>query len=147
MNTGSIFPERAQIPATFALQNTTIMNRLFLLLLIPVFLTEGCALDESSLAGDWRATAFYENGQTVNTKIDSVRLSIYPDHHYQFYSQGFYQEAGTWKSSINYLFFNDTTANPPKERMLKVLFQSADSIKLKMESNGAEQVLFLGRIK
>lgn len=123
------------------------MNRLFLLFLISGFLMGGCSLDESSLTGNWKATAFYENGQTANTQIDSVRLTIYPSHRYMFYSQGFYQEAGTWKSSINYLFFNDTTSEPHQERMLKVLYQSADSLKLKMERNGTEQVLFLGRIK
>lgn len=123
------------------------MNRRYLLFGIFIFFATGCAVDDKTLAGTWKAEAFYENGQTANLSIDSVTLMIGSDYRYEFRSQGFYKEAGTWKTAVNYLFFTDTTVQPAQERMLKVLYQSNDSLKLRMERNGAEQVLFLGRIK
>jgi hypothetical protein len=123
------------------------MNWQYLFFGITLFFIAGCAIDDQTLAGTWKATAFYENGNTANTAIDSVLLVINPNMRYEFHSQGFYKEAGRWKTSINYLFFTDTTSQPPQERMLKVLYQSNDSLKLRMESNGSEQVLFLGRVK
>ena len=117
------------------------------LLIIFFFFITACAVDEQSLTGTWKAVAFYENGNTANVGFDSVKLIISPNHRYEFHSQGFYQEAGIWKTEVNYLFFNDTTVQPTKEKMLKVLYQSGDSLKLRMESNGAEQVLFLGKVQ
>jgi hypothetical protein len=122
------------------------MNRHFLFFCLLIFITS-CAVDEQSLTGTWKAAAFYENGQAANTALDSVKLVLNADHQYEFHSQGFYKEMGTWKSSVNYLFFTDMSVQPPKEKMLKVLYQSKDSLKLRMEQNGAEQVLFLGRVK
>jgi hypothetical protein len=60
---------------------------------------------------------------------------------------GFYSESGSWKVSSSYLILKDTTIEPNNERMMKVLFQSADSLKIRMDKNGAEQALFFGKTK
>lgn len=122
------------------------MNRL----LVFAFLTltiAACAPDEKELCGNWQAVAFYENGRSTLVSLDSVRLSLTPDHRYQFKTMGFYSESGSWKVSSSYLILKDTTIEPNNERMMKVLFQSADSLKIRMDKNGAEQALFFGKTK
>ena len=104
-----------------------------------------CSLDESALCGNWKATAFYEAGQTKVVDLTPIQLTLTPDKKYEFTSQGFYREAGKWHTNINYLFLKDTTGAYTEERMLKVLYLSADSLKLKMNDKGTEQVLFLAR--
>lgn len=116
------------------------------LLVLSLFLLTRCTPDEGELCGAWKATAFYENGKTVPVSLDSVRLALTPDHRYRFNSIGFYSESGTWNVATSYLIFTDTTTEPAHERMVKVLYQSADSLKIQMDQNGATQVLFLARI-
>lgn len=112
-----------------------------------ILMSQSCTIEESQLSGSWQAVQFYENGQSTNVPLNEVKLTFSPNNLYQFQSMGFYSEAGKWRCASNYLILKDTTANPPTERMLKVLYQSSDSLKIRMDRNGAEQVLFLGKIK
>ena len=102
-----------------------------------------CSLDYRDVAGDWKAVAFYENGQTVQTPLDSVGLLLTPGGRYRFQSIGYYREAGRYRCSLRYLFLEDTTTSPTQERMVQVLHVSSDTLKLKMGQAGKEQGLFL----
>lgn len=95
------------------------------------------------LPGRWRAVAFYEKGQALTTPLDSVRLVFSPDGQYEFRSVGFYREQGPFRLSGSHLFLTDTTEKPAKEHVLRVLFLSADTLKILMKKGDAEQVLFL----
>jgi hypothetical protein len=112
-----------------------------------ILLSQACNIEEAQLNGSWQAVQFYENGQNAKVPLNEVKLTILPNNRYQFQSMGMYSEAGKWRCASNYLILKDTTANTPTERMLKVLYQSTDSLKIRMDRNGAEQVLFLGKIK
>lgn len=111
-----------------------------------LLLFAACALDQHTLAGQWQAVAFYENGHTVHTALDSVALHLTPEGGYEFRSQGYYRESGNYRVSANYLFLTDDTATPPKEHVVKVLYLSADSLKLQMSNDKKEQVLFFARV-
>ncbi len=104
-----------------------------------------CALKEEDIAGQWHASAFYENGQTLAVPLDSVKLLLKPDGGYEFRSLGFYRESGQYRVSIRYLFLTDTTEQPEVEHVLKVLYVSEDSLKIRMNQNGKEQVLFFAK--
>jgi hypothetical protein len=119
-------------------------NFLFLFALLPL---AACSVDEQQLCGKWQATAFYENGQSTKIPLDSIQLILYPDHRYHFKTLGFYSESGNWRASMNYIILTDTTSASINERMVKVTWQSADSLKIRMDRHGAEQALFLGRIQ
>jgi hypothetical protein len=112
-----------------------------------ILMSQSCNIEESQLSGSWQALQFYENGQSSKAPLNEVKLTFSPNNRYQFQSIGLYSESGKWRCASNYLILKDTTANPPTERMLKVLYQSSDSLKIRMDLNGAEQVLFLGKIK
>ncbi len=117
-----------------------------LIVWIGAFLTiQACGIDESHLTGHWQAVSFYEQGQTVVFPLDSIRLAFAPDNHYHFQSVGQYREAGPYRLLWRYLSLRDTTANPPQERMVEILFASADTLKIRMRKADKEQVLFLAK--
>jgi hypothetical protein len=113
--------------------------RYFLLLLS----LTGCSLDQDALHGEWLATGFYKNGQAAELPPDSVRLGFYPEGTYRFSSIGFYREAGHFRTSMHYLLLTDTSTQPPQDHILKVLFLSEDTLKLRMERGGEDQQLVL----
>jgi hypothetical protein len=107
----------------------------------------GCNLDEKELIGHWQASHFYESGQSVSVSLNDVYLDILENNRYFFKGAYQYTEAGHFSSSMHFLFLNDTTAKEPKEKILKVLYLSSDSLKIRMENAGKEQVLFFAKEK
>ena len=106
-----------------------------------------CTLDTKQLQGVWKPVALYENGQSLAAPLDSVALHFSPENgQYEFRSIGFYREAGPFRVSGKYLFLTDTTEKPAQEHVLKVLFLSADTLKIQMKKAEREQVLFLKKI-
>ncbi|MCB0534085.1 MAG: hypothetical protein H6574_05210 [Lewinellaceae bacterium] len=105
----------------------------------------GCTVDPNKLTGTWQAVAFFENGKTVSAPLDSVRLYLTNNAGYAFKSQGYYQEAGSYRVAASYLFLEDTTVVPKKERTVKVLYLSSDTLKIEMKKSGNRQVLFFKR--
>ncbi len=114
-------------------------------LLLPLFLA-ACSLDVRQLNGIWKPVAFYENGQTLAAPLDSVALVFAENGQYEFRSIGFYREAGPFRLDGKLLFLTDTTQKPAQEHALKVLFLSADTLKIQMKKAGQEQVLFLKKM-
>jgi hypothetical protein len=110
--------------------------------LLFLVLFTACSLDVKQLIGHWQAVAFFENGQSLAAPLDSVALTFAENGYYEFRSIGFYREAGPFRLDGKLLFLNDTTQKPAKERTLKVLFLSADTLKIQMQKAGQEQVLF-----
>lgn len=106
-------------------------------------LLTACELDTKLLNGSWKAVAFYESGQSLDAPLDSVALVFSQAGQYEFRSVGFYRETGPYRVSGTHLFLTDTTEDPAKEHVLKVLFLSTDTLKIQMKKGGQEQVLFL----
>lgn len=117
------------------------MKRILLFSLI----TFSCSVENNQLIGAWQAVAFYEMGQQIHTPLDSVRLSFSPTGSYRFNSLGLYAEEGSYRLAGRYLFMRDTTVHPVVERAVKVQYLSADSLKIGMELNGKQQVVFFSR--
>jgi hypothetical protein len=115
------------------------------LLLLPLLLS-GCSLDEQLLEGSWQAIALYENGKKRTVPLDEVQLHLGPESAYRFTSVGFYEEKGHFRSSAKFLFLTDTSTTPNKEHVIKVLFLSEDTLKIRMMQDSARQALFLTRI-
>lgn len=116
-----------------------------LIFLLPLIFFS-CSLDTRQLCGSWQATAFYEGGQSVPTPLDSVKLTLSNSGDYTFRSIGFYNESGRYRVTGNHLFLSETAEQNSKEKAVKVLFLSADSLKLGMQSNGKDQVVFFKRL-
>ncbi len=114
-------------------------------IILPAFmlLLGSCALDISQLNGRWVPVAFYEDGRSLAAPLDSVALVFQENGTYQFRSIGFYRESGPYRVSGRHLFLTDTTEKTPRERVLRVLYLSVDTLKVEMMRAGKEQVLFL----
>lgn len=111
---------------------------------LPVVFCASCTLNVKQLEGQWRAVAFYEEGQSSPAVLDSVALVLEPGvGRYQFRSIGRYRESGPLRVEGEHLFLTDTTVQPAQGRTLRVLFLSDDTLKLLMSAGGKEQVLFL----
>lgn len=106
-----------------------------------------CTMNQKDLAGTWQAVAFYKNQKSAEVPLDSVMLRFTSDGAYEFRSQGFYRESGDYRLSAAYVFLSDTTENPPLQHTLKVLYLSADSLKIQMAAGDEKQVLFFVRKK
>lgn len=120
------------------------MKKLSLVLAFP-FCFAACSLDENALHGHWQAVAFYQNGQTAPAVLEAVSLDFSPEGAYVFRSAARYSEAGRYRVSARLLHLTDTTARPHRERVVRVLYLSQDSLKIEMAKSGQEQVLFLCR--
>lgn len=120
--------------------------RFFILLFYPLIF-HACTIDENKICGHWQAVAFFENGNSVNLSLDSVQLKLLPSHKYQYKSLGLYAESGTWEPTVNYLLLTDTTSTKNAQKFLKIVYQSNDSLKIKMEHEGKEQVLFFKKLE
>lgn len=120
------------------------MNCKYLLALLPL-LSIGCYLDENTLNGHWKAVGFYENGERTEVPLDSVKLYFHASGTYYFSSIGRYSESGLFRTSMHYLLLTDTTVTPARDHILKVEYLSKDSLKLKMELDGNDQLLIFSR--
>jgi len=115
-------------------------------ILCSLLIFSSCALDVKQLHGYWQATAFFEEGQRLESAlVDQVSIEFVPSGRYMFRSSARYTEAGLFRESGQHLFLTDTTQTPNKVRKIKVLYLSADSLKIKMGKNGKDRVLFLAR--
>ena len=112
---------------------------------IGIIVLNACGFDRSELIGEWRAGALYENGRLTAAPLDSFLLRFDASGAYRFRTVGHYLESGHYSNVMQYLFLTDTTKTPQREHALKVLFLSKDILKIQMERNGKEQVLFLTR--
>jgi hypothetical protein len=121
------------------------MKQIFYASAIIILWFAACRVDDGAMVGKWQATHFYENQQSVNVPLEEVKLVFEPNHRYFFQTIGQYSEGGRWRCSGKYLILSDTTEANPSEKMLKVLYQSNDSLKIKMSREGKEQVLFFAR--
>lgn len=124
---------------------STMIRRFFFLLFLVN--TTACSLDEQEICGNWQALAFSENGKSIEIPLDSVQLRLWSSNKYHFKSIGLYSEAGHWEPTVNYLSLTDTTNTKATQKLIKIIYQSSDSLKVKMEYQGKEQVLFFGKNK
>jgi hypothetical protein len=106
-----------------------------------------CRLDEKTLRGEWQAVSFFENGRLRDVDLSPVQLKISEGGRYEYNSIGLYREQGSYRVSMHYLFLTDTTRRPPIDHIVKVLYLSSDSLKIRMESDSLEQVLWMARMK
>ena len=105
-----------------------------------------CTPDTRLLEGEWRIAGYFREGQSVATPMDSVGLVFHPNQTYEFRSMGYYRERGSFRTSGSYLFLLDSTRKEAKEQALKILYLSKDTLKLKMQRDSMEEIVFWGRM-
>ena len=101
---------------------------------------------EKELAGVWRATAFTEEGKTLNVDLDQIEMTFNPNGTYRFSSTLNYREAGTYYLEGPYLRRTDTLNQASSEKAVEVIYLSRDSLHFRMSDQGRERILKLHRV-
>ena len=114
-------------------------------LFVSLLFLQACSPDASLLKGQWKAAAFYQEGQTVQTPLDTVSLEFNDNGSYSFRSIGNYYENGKFRLAGSYLYLTDQSVEKPKERAVKVVYLSKDTLKIEMQAKEHKQTLFFAR--
>ncbi len=117
------------------------------LILMSLFLV-GCAnMQEQKLVGNWQATSLMEDGMPIPVPPSEVGFEFSPNGYYHFRSTLNYKEAGNFSVSNSLLYTLDTLNEASTEKSVQILDLTQDSLFLKMNAEGKERIVKLGRIK
>lgn len=102
---------------------------------------------EKMLIGKWRAAALLEDGMPMPVAPEEVGFEFYPAGYYHFHSTLNYREAGSFFIRGGLLYTLDTLNEASTEKAVKILTLTQDSLFLKMNAEGKEQIVKLARVK
>jgi hypothetical protein len=117
------------------------------LILLPLMLA-GCAnVQEQQLVGKWQAASLMEDGMPIPVPPTEVGFEFFPNGFYHFRSTLNYKEAGTFSVNSSLLYTLDTLNEASTEKSVQILDLTQDSLFLKMNAEGREQIVKLGKVK
>lgn len=116
------------------------------LILLPLLLV-GCGnMQEQKLVGKWQATSMMEDGMPIPVPPSEVGFEFLSNGYYHFRSTLNYKEAGTFSVSNGLLYTLDTLNEASTEKSVQILDLTKDSLFLKMNDEGKERIVKLGRM-
>lgn len=127
--------------------NQTSDNRLTKLAFLFLLLTMSTAcstVDGSLLEGHWRADQVIEEGNVLDLDLSELSFT-FQGNYYSYFNTAFLEENGTYKISGNRLITIDTSKNADMKKMVQILVLTRDSLHLRMNAGGREQILKLYR--
>ncbi|MEM9990654.1 MAG: hypothetical protein AAF738_02760 [Bacteroidota bacterium] len=102
---------------------------------------------EELLLGKWQATQLMEQDSLLKFDLSAVQLEFFEGNRYGFKGTLRELEAGTYRVQKDLLFTNDTLAQPPHEKVVRILNLTLDSLQLEMLDQNRKRVLGLERAK
>ncbi|MBI1223731.1 MAG: hypothetical protein GC192_00725 [Bacteroidetes bacterium] len=121
------------------------MKRLSLILLLGMLASCG-NVQEQKLVGKWQATSLMEDGMPIPVPPSEVGFEFFKNGYYHFRSTLNYKEAGTFSVSNGLLYTLDTLNEASTEKSVQILDLTKDSLFLKMNNEGKERIVKLGRM-
>lgn len=104
----------------------------------------GCnGMKEKALTGKWQACSVLEDGMPLDVNPDEVKFRFFENGLYTFNSTLSYKEAGTYKIIGDLLYTLDTINEASSEKTVKVMVLTEDSLFIKMNADGKEQLIKL----
>lgn len=120
-------------------------------ILLAVFITtifSACdAVDKGHIIGQWKAVSVEEDGEELAIDPAEIKFVFGSDDSYQYFSTLNYREAGSYYVEGNYLYTTDTLNQGSMEKAVEIIEMSTDSLHLKMDDQGKERILKLGKTK
>jgi hypothetical protein len=104
-------------------------------------------IGRQKLLGKWQAASIMEDGMPMPVPVNVVGFEFFPNGFYHFTSTLEYKEAGTFDVNGSYLFTLDTINEASTQKSVQILQVTEDSLFLKMNAEGKEQVIKLFKIK
>ncbi len=119
-----------------------------MIILCSLFFLVACKdIGKQKLLGKWQAAAILEDGMPMPVPVNVVGFEFFPNGFYHFRSTLEYKEAGTFDVKGSYLFTLDTINEASTQKSVQILQVTEDSLFLKMNAEGKEQVIKLFKIK
>lgn len=117
-----------------------------LLVLLGIFvIVLGCkGVDGSLLEGHWRAAEVIEEGTPLATDLSELSFT-FQGNFYSYYNTAHLEENGVFEISGNRLITIDTSKNVDLKKMVQIALLTKDSLHLRMNAGGREQLLKLYR--
>ncbi len=108
----------------------------------------GCAnIQEKKLVGKWEAASLIEDGMPMQVSPSEIGFEFFNKGFYRFRSTLNYQEAGSYSVNGSLLYTLDTINEASTEKSVQILQVTDDSLFLKMNAEGKEQLVKLFRVK
>ncbi len=104
-------------------------------------------VEKQKLVGKWQATSILEDGMPMPIPVNVVGFEFFPNGYYNFRSTLEYKEAGTFDVSGSFLHTLDTINEASTQKAVQIMQVSEDSLLLKMNADGKEQLIKLFKIK
>jgi hypothetical protein len=104
-------------------------------------------VEKQKLVGKWQATSILEDGMPMPIPASVVGFEFFPNGYYNFRSTLEYKEVGTFDVSGNFLHTLDTINEASTPKTVQIMLVNEDSLLLKMNADGKEQLIKLFKIK
>ena len=115
-----------------------------LLVLLILGCTEG--IDQELLAGKWKAALLLDRAEESGIDLSAVEFEFNRNETYSYQSNLKYKEAGRYSTMGKTLYTTDTTVVDQREKAVKIVRLSTDSLFLEMNNNGTPQLLKLYKV-
>jgi hypothetical protein len=116
---------------------------------LPIFLILlSCqGIDTSKLPGFWLADKVEEEGKELDLDLSEISFEFKPNKRYSYYNTAYLSEDGVYETRGTTLYTTDTTGNNPMRKAVQIIHISDDSLHIRMNAAGKEQILYLYRLK
>lgn len=104
-------------------------------------------VQEKMLLGRWQAASVMEDGMPLPIPPSEVGFEFFPNGKYRFRSTLLYKEAGSFTVNGSLLFTMDTINEASTEKSVQIMQVTPDSLFLKMNAEGREQIIRLFKLK
>lgn len=123
------------------------MKQILLPLIISIGIYACQDVAKQKLIGKWQAASISEDGMPMPVPVNVIGFDFSPNGYYNFRSTLEYKEAGTFEVSGSLLYTLDTINEASTQKSVQILQVTNDSLFLKMNADGKEQLLKLYKIK
>ena len=117
------------------------------LLLIVITIFACNPIKNKDLEGFWLADRVEEAGERLDIDLSDLGFEFKGKNHYIYYNTEFLSEEGIYELKGYTLVTTDTTGNNPLRKAVEILLLTNDSLHLRMNAGGKEQILYLYRMK
>jgi hypothetical protein len=120
--------------------NSSLLTMLVFTLVLPA-----CSkVDGSLIEGHWRASEVSEEGLPLETDLSELSFT-FQGNFYSYFNTNLLEEAGIFEISGDRLITKDTSRSSDMKKMVQILLLTNDSLHLRMNAGGREQILKLFR--
>ena len=120
------------------------MKHFLLFFLLVTFLFAcGPAYSPEELSGDWTGLRFTQEGDSVPIDPAQLRFRFDETGEYTFNGTLRYEESGNYRLERDLLYTKDASRDTSMEKAVKILQLDPDTLVLKMNAAGREQLLTL----